>query len=1335
MWRHKRLCHGIYDKGETVLKYPDGFSHESTSNQNMEIQPRVESSIEEFKGCEMKLRNDQDKSMKLASQEYSVATLVPSKKGKKIYRCSRCNYSTTSRLNLSVHARQRRTHPVLECPVPECNFKSCFRLGISLHKNRFHEMSNKRKNFRKQPDVFNPELSSNRYPEIGATINSSVEKLEAKSETKLGNDQANSSKFFIVESSVGILGQDKQAKIYRCDHCSYSTNLRANLDVHTRQRKGHPVQECPVTKCNYKSCFRKDSTSNQNPHINTATNSSNEKLEARSETKLETDQVNRIKFVNMGSSIGLLGQDKQEKTYRCDLCSFSANLAMNLSVHVSQRRTHPVLECLVPKCNYKSCFRRDKCTDVTVVATLLVLQTHGILTQLDQIHLKSKLHEYQYRCESCSYSTNLEDLRSSIVIWDQDNQPKQYRCDRCSYSTNSLANLSTHARQRRTRPILECSVPNCNYKSCFNSGMWRHKRQYHGIHNKKEIVPLFPDGFNEESTSNQNPDVGSAFDPSTEKFNSTGILGQSKPEQTYRCERCSYSTNVPWSLSVHAGIRRTHPVLECSVPKCDYKSCFNSGMWRHKRQYHGIHKKNETLSLFADGINEESTSIQNLYLGPEFDPSTEKFNSTGILGQSKPEQTYRCERCSYSTNVPWSLSVHAGIRRTHPVLECSVPKCDYKSCFNSGMWRHKRQYHGIHKKNETLSLFADGINEESTSIQNLYLGPEFDPSTEKFNATGIFGEIKPEQTYRCERCSYSTNSLANLSTHARQRRTRPVLECSVPNCNYKSCFNSGMWRHKRQYHGIHKKNETVPSLPDGFNEESTSNQTPNLRPTFDPSTEKFNATEIFGQDKKEKTYRCESCSYSTNFRPNLEMHARQRRSHPVLECSVPKCSFKACFRASMVRHSKQSHEMFNKPKIVPQISHSLCPKTEEKLVDFSNPDCSLNTLNDEKIYKCDRCSFSTTFRGSISIHLRRRVNQPVSMCSEPGCSYKSCFKLSMVKHKNMNHPLRKTLRIKNKGFTSNNSKIKKLSCPFCNYMCNLRSTLNVHVKQHRAFSKNTKLNQSLISCGKENKYSCGRCSFSTANPRNMFVHKKCQTKYPVLKCSYPKCQYTSCFRIGLTKHTIRVHGGDCKEDVPNHGFFKLTSSSALSLQKSRLQLTKQQDPTKEFKCDRCSYSTNRHGLGRHRNRAHGMGSLPTNPACVTSSVQRHAFSCPFCNYTCRLKSVLSIHLSRHRTIAGQKKLTRTPTTETHALFRSDATAIKDEQRIYFSCPYCDYSSDCRVEVGVIEKHEKRHSKERSLGCELCGKVFAVHENLRRHELLHRNKSFLRGKGLKLKKFG
>lgn len=142
-----------------------------------------------------------------------------------------------------------------------------------------------------------------------------------------------------------------------------------------------------------------------------------------------------------------------------------------------------------------------------------------------------------------------------------------------------------------------------------------------------------------------------------------------------------------------------------------------------------------------------------------------------------------------------------------------------------------------------------------------------------------------------------------------------------------------------------------------------------------------------------------------------------------------------------------------------------------------------------KLFKCNRCSFSTKSRSLLNTHQKRHVGV-VDRRKKYKCE--QCKFVTVHKHRHRTH-------------LQTHAKLKPFQCYDCNYCTNRKDNLAQHVKIHADCKP----------------YRCGSCNYRSRRRSNLKSHLNKHRNVRPFLCD--QCKATFSCKASVKKHILAVH--------------------------------------------------------------------------------------------------------------------------------------------------------------------------------------------------------------------
>jgi KRAB domain-containing zinc finger protein len=507
---------------------------------------------------------------------------------------------------------------------------------------------------------------------------------------------------------------------------------------------------------------------------------------------------------------------------------------------------------------------------------------------------------------------------------------------------------------------------------------------------------------------------------------------------------------------------------------------------------------------------------------------------------------------------------------------------------------------------------------------------------------------------------------------------------------------------------------------------------------------------------------CHLCSYKSDSQKNLTRHIRTAHTEKEFEC--PHCGKKFVSRRVVNQHIRRSckamkreqkfqrtpanpAENVEKDEETGEFKCSLCPftapeeqgvvnhieKIHVKLVcnlcsaefspddDVSDHACADNgtlastTEGGSKMYNCDQCSYTSSFRNNVEKHMRSVHRKERNyLCSECGSQFSE--------QKSLTYHLEKMRIIHEDGSTvfrcAKFTKIPSRAgehvhkdevsniylCQICDYTSQSLTDTKRHIQRihlgekrficntcNRGFSSQPEVGRHLardhndtsflgdsvdISTLKPETYTCQQCTYESPSRINVERH------FSVVHLKERNYQCTECGQRYSDKKTLLSHVEKNQVTLPD-GKVVLQCTKFTKLPSRAGEHLRRDEASNLFHCVLCNYSSkNQTGAKRHVERMH---------------LKEKRFVCNTCSQDFISKRELAYHLGMdHNDLSLCEN-------------GGNLLSLKPEA---LQCEYCEYSSTVRQ---YLERHVKAvHLKERNFVCSECGFAFSEKKSLQGH---------------------
>ncbi|XP_014113134.1 PREDICTED: zinc finger protein 845-like [Pseudopodoces humilis] len=555
-------------------------------------------------------------------------------------------------------------------------------------------------------------------------------------------------------------------------------------------------------------------------------------------------------------------------------------------------------------------------------------------------HMKGHKERPPYQCPQCDYSCSSLSYLLNHMYWHAGY--KLYQCRFCTFFSLYFASMVRHSHVHTRDKPYSCEL--CQAAFTSTSGLERHRRIHTGT----------------ETCQGQQPDCLS------------GRKRTEKPPKNYTCEECNLVFYTKGHLSFH---KRFHEQLKAngsmsqSNKYCKSKIHKTDGDSQGHVSHSLFDRENDCLGkgIMASEVEYEQADgvwdNEKIRPGKKFLENSQGSNSLGVTGNRsevpqtsyqmdavtyKEEpffksgaslsrvqedasfhnfvedledtcfsnlntfQTYRCQHCSYVTDVPNNFRLHLKIHTDERPFVCK--ECNEAFKTSNHLQKHSLlhvkngqefgSFHFVERCLENLELhreinggtyperddlgFCKGINSSLLGSevcgvqQGVQRGPVNDVQTQS-----------QPLLYQCTECSYATGFLNNLELHIRTHTGEKPYSCSV--CEKKFRTSSHLKRHSLTH-------LTMGHFKCTGCDYSTSKWL-SLKQHLASHTGEGTSSPGCLYEHKElpvKTYRCEECGYCTAHKGNLKLHMRIHTGEKPFQCG--QCSLAFRTSSHLKRH-------------------------------------------------------------------------------------------------------------------------------------------------------------------------------------------------------------------------------------------------------------------------------------------------------------------------------------------------------------------------------------------------------------------------------------------------
>ena len=281
--------------------------------------------------------------------------------------------------------------------------------------------------------------------------------------------------------------------------------------------------------------------------------------------------------------------------------------------------------------------------------------------------------------------------------------------------------------------------------------------------------------------------------------------------------------------------------------------------------------------------------------------------------------------------------------------------------------------------------------------------------------------------YSCSACAYKAVDKCTLRKHMRVHTDERPYHCQI--CPYRSKDSSQLTVHLRTHTG----------------DAPFACQEPECAATFKTNSD---LTRHVRTHTGEKPYKCDYCDHRVKIKSNLKAHIRvNHRPNEVFKCRHESCDFVSVSRADLREHHKSHGGAVSLPEV---FACTFCSFTTT-----NRPKLALHMKEHDSVrpFKCSFCAYSAKSQAILSSHVNKRHGAMVSSKSggKPNTKDSKTFlEKKSPKGKVRSEDNSQMVTKKERTVVLNKSICKpNFVCPVCPAGFVRRDSLRSHVKQHQ----------------------------------------------------------------------------------------------------------------------------------------------------------------------------------------------------------------------------------------------------------------------------------------------
>ncbi|XP_073907423.1 zinc finger protein 462 isoform X2 [Castor canadensis] len=853
-----------------------------------------------------------------------------------------------------------------------CNYSTTTLKGLRVHQQHKHSFCDNLPKFEGQPSSLPLENETDSHPSSSNTVKksqtsilglSSKNNFVAKASRKLVNDFPLDLSPVKKRTRIDEIASNLQSKINQTkqqedavinveddEEEEEDNEVEIEVELDREEEPTETILEVPTSFSAQQIWARDTSESQKEPNFRNVTHDYNATNGAEIELTLSEDEedyygsstnmkdhqvpntallstqtpIYGTEHTNENTDFGDSG-----RLYYCKHCDFNNKSARSVSTHY--QRMHPYI---------KFSFRY-------------------ILDPND--------HSAVYRCLECYIDyTNFEDLQQhygehhpeAMNVLNFDHSDLIYRCRFCSYTSPNVRSLMPH--YQRMHPTVKI-----NNAMIFSSYV---VEQQEGLNTEsqtlREILNSAPKHMTTSTPVARGGGMPATFNKNTPSKTFTPECENQKDPSVntvvvYDCDVCSFASPNMHSVLVH--YQKKHP--------------------EEKASYFRIQKTMRMVSM------ERGAALSHLSFEP-FGHLEEvpKIKERKVVG-------YKCKFCvevhptlraicnhlrkhvQYGNVSAMSAAVK-GLRsheRSHLALamftredKYSCQYCSFVSAFRHNLDRHMQTHHGHHKPFRCkLCSFKSSYNSRlKTHILKAHAG---------------------EHAYKCSWCSFSTMTISQLKEHSLKVHGKAL---TLPRPRIVSLLSS---------HAHHSSPKATPSEEVEDSNDSSYSEPPDVQQQLNHyqsaalarNNSRVSPVPLSGaaagsEQKAEAVLHCEFCEFSSGYIQSIRRHYRDKHGGKKLfKCKD--CSFYTGFKSAFTMHVEAGHSAV--PEEGPKdlrcplclyhtkykrnmIDHIVLHR-EERVVPIEVCRSKLSKYLQGVVFRCDKCTFTCSSDESLQQHIEK----------------------------------------------------------------------------------------------------------------------------------------------------------------------------------------------------------------------------------------------------------------------------------------------------------------------------------------------------------------------------
>ncbi|XP_062588070.1 uncharacterized protein LOC134249737 [Saccostrea cucullata] len=527
-----------------------------------------------------------------------------------------------------------------------------------------------------------------------------------------------------------------------------------------------------------------------------------------------------------------------------------------------------------------------------------------------------------------------------------------YKCNYCEHGELENSAMVTHIQKTHRKPIQHSKVKLEDIEDEINRAIHSMKaKEYWGenesIPDEKPIlnIPIISPPANQESDESASRQEAESTSVSSPIILKQPVLNEKPPPtpdknklpeciisfgNNFKCIVCNQQAVQSYILVRHAMTHCSRKRFLC--PYCDEKkSHYKSDICKHIHMKH----RGEEVRVIYDKTDVELDAqyiapnlMQQIMDSPDENPTATSAEEEDIKVEIKSEadtkemesndrkgkkvvvgfrSVYKCLLCKLTFKGKGKIYKH--MRETkckRPIWRCSVCKTrKFKSDKEKVIKDHIKENHKLNGdakpvlcalngkiRKHTMPVTVLKQEQEIKKVQNTEELASEETVKEKESEEAIATVIKKGDSWKCSKCSYTTNARANCVRHTYTHALFKKFGCPV--CSFRAKCSRNVKNHMQNCH---------PGERIRFKIYTETSNSP--KKSCNPD-EKKPKEKVIWTPPQPVSYQCQECGFMSERKSSLSKHINAKCFTPLKGCS--ECDFTSINEDNIAEHVKNAHK-------------------------------------------------------------------------------------------------------------------------------------------------------------------------------------------------------------------------------------------------------------------------------------------------------------------------------------------------------------------------------------------------------------------------------------------